>query len=450
MASMKPSIGLIAAIVVVIALIAGVMVLKGGEKTTTETATTQATSPAAGTAAGGASGGEIKIGVILPLSGRLAETGADLKHGIEFAVEQINSMGGVKSCGGAKLVVVYGDSAGKPEVGAAEAERLITQEKVVALVGAYQSAVTKTASEVAERYHVPFLNPDSTSPALTQRGYKWFFRTTPHDAMFAEQQAEFIKWLNEKYNLGLKTYAIIHEDSEWGTKVAEAWKKYFDAAGFKLVKEISYHAATVTSLDAEVKALKAANPDILLVASYVQDAILLVQAMKANNFAPKVVLAQDAGFISPSYVQQVGKDGWFIMSREVFNWDLMGKIPRLKQVNEEYKKKYGVDLNGNSARDYTGIWVLYYALEEACKKASPDNLEEFRAALRDALASLEIPADKLIVPWKGVKFDENGQNILGQGIIVQMMEDGKYHTIYPPEYATAEPKVPFPPWNERS
>ncbi|HIQ24201.1 MAG TPA: hypothetical protein EYH50_04045 [Pyrodictium delaneyi] len=450
MASMKPSIGLIAAIVVVIALIAGAMVLRGGEKTTIETATTRAASPFADTAAGGAGGGEIKIGVILPLSGRLAETGADLKHGIEFAVEQINSMGGVKSCGGAKLVVVYGDSAGKPEVGAAEAERLITQEKVVALVGAYQSAVTKTASEVAERYHVPFLNPDSTSPALTQRGYKWFFRTTPHDAMFAEQQAEFIKWLNEKYNLGLKTYAIIHEDSEWGTKVAEAWRKYFDAAGFKLVKEISYHAATVTSLDAEVKALKAANPDVLLVASYVQDAILLVQAMKTNNFAPRVVLAQDAGFISPSYVQQVGKDGWFIMSREVFNWDLMEKIPRLKQVNEEYKRKYGVDLNGNSARDYTGIWVLYYALEEACKRASPDNLEEFRAALRDALASLEVPGDKLIVPWKGVKFDENGQNILGQGIIVQMMEDGKYHTIYPPEYATAEPKVPFPPWNERS
>jgi len=450
MASMKPSIGLIAAIVVVIALIAGAMVLRGGEKTTTETATTRVTSPFADTAAGGAGGGEIKIGVILPLSGRLAETGADLKHGIEFAVEQINSMGGVKSCGGAKLVVVYGDSAGKPEVGAAEAERLITQEKVVALVGAYQSAVTKTASEVAERYHVPFLNPDSTSPALTQRGYKWFFRTTPHDAMFAEQQAEFIKWLNEKYNLGLKTYAIIHEDSEWGTKVAEAWRKYFDAAGFKLVKEISYHAATVTSLDAEIKALKAANPDVLLVASYVQDAILLVQAMKTNNFAPRVVLAQDAGFISPSYVQQVGKDGWFIMSREVFNWDLMEKIPRLKQVNEEYKRKYGVDLNGNSARDYTGIWVLYYALEEACKRASPDNLEEFRAALRDALASLEVPGDKLIVPWKGVKFDENGQNILGQGIIVQMMEDGKYHTIYPPEYATAEPKVPFPPWNERS
>ncbi len=399
---------------------------------------------------GGAKEHVIKVGVILPLSGRLAETGADLKHGIEFAVEQINSQGGVKNCGGAKIVIAWGDSAGKPETGAAEAERLITQEKVVALIGAYQSAVTKTASEVAERYHVPFVNPDSTSPALTQRGYKYFFRVTPHDAMFAKQQAEFVKWLNEKYNLGLKTFAIIHEDSEWGSGVAEAWKKYFTEAGFKLVKEVSYHAATVTSLDTEVESLKAANPDVLLVASYVQDALLLVRTMKAHNFAPKVVLAQDAGFISPGYVKNVGKDGWYIFSREVFNWDLIEKIPRLKQVNEEYRKKYGVDLDGNSARDYTGVWVLYYALEDACKKAKPwDDLQKFRDTLRDSLANLYIPGDKLIMPWKGVKFDKNGQNILGQGIVVQMMNDGKYYTVYPPEFATKQPVVPFPPWNQR-
>lgn len=355
----------------------------------------------------------------------------------------------MKACGGAKLTVVYGDSAGKPETGAAEAERLISQEGVIALVGAYQSSVTKTASEVAERYQVPFINPDSTSPALTERGYKWFFRVTPHDEMFAAQQADFIDWLNQKYGLNLRTFAIIHEDTEWGSKVAEAWKKYFTQHGYTLVEEVSYHAATVTSLDSEVQKLKAANPDILLAASYIQDAILLVQTMKAQNFAPKVVLAQDAGFINPSYVSQVGKDGWYIFSREVFSPDLIDKIPRLKEVNDRYKKKYGVDLNGNSARDYTGIWVLYYALEDACKKASPSNPEEFRRALRDSLVNLQLSPDQIIMPWKGVKFDEKGQNILGQGLIVQMFEDGKYHVVYPEDFAVREPVVPFPPWSQR-
>ncbi len=400
---------------------------------------------------GPAGGGEkvVKVGVVLPLSGKLAETGADLKRGLEFAVEQINSQGGIKSLGGAKIELVFGDSAGKPETGAAEAERLITEEKVVAILGSYQSAVTKTVSEVCERYHVPMLNPESTSPTLTQRGYKWFFRTTPHDDTFARQHVDFVKWLNQKFGNQIKTIAIIHEDTEWGTATAKAWQKYFTEAGFKVVKVVSYHAATVTSLDSEVESLKAANPDLLLAASYVSDAILLVQTMKQKDFAPKAVLAQDAGFINPSYVKQVGKDGFYIFSREVFNWDLTEKIPKLKQVNDAYKAKYGVDLNGNSARDYTGMWVLYYALEEAGKKADPSNLEEFRKALRDALARINIPGSELIMPWKGVKFDETGQNALGQGIVVQMMEDGKYHTVYPEEFATAKPVFPMPKWSER-
>jgi len=393
---------------------------------------------------------EIKVGVILPLSGPLAQTGADMKRGIEFAVKKINEQGGIKSLGGAKIVVVYGDSAGKPETGAAEAERLITQEKVVALVGAYQSAVTKTASEVAERYEVPFINPDSTSPALTERGYKWFFRVTPHDEMFAEQHVEFVKWLEEKYGVEIKRIAIIHEDTEWGTMSAEAWKKYFSQAGYEIVKVVSYHAATVTSLDSEVDALKAANPDIVLAACYVSDAILLVQTCKLRDFNPLAIIAQDAGFINPSYVKEVGEDGFYIFSREVFNWDLFEVVPGLKELNEEYKAEYGVDLNGNSARDYTGIWVLYYALEEAGKKADPSDLKAFRAAIREALVNLYIPKDKIIMPWDGVKFDEKGQNILARGIIVQMMpDDGKYHTVYPPEIATREPIFPMPKWSER-
>lgn len=397
----------------------------------------------------------VKVGVVLPLSGKLAETGADLRRGIEFAVDEINAKGGIKSLGGAKLVVVYGDSAGKPETGAAEAERLITEEKVVAVVGAYQSAVTKTVSEVCERYSVPCVNPDSTSPRLTLRGYKWFFRVTPHDSVFAKQHVDFIKWLEETYGVSLKRIAIIHEDTEWGASTAEAWKEFFSEAGYEIVAVVSYHAATVTSLDAEVEKLKAANPDVLLAASYVSDAILLVKTMKAKNFAPKVVLAQDAGFINPVYVKEVGKDGWYIFSREVFNWDLFGVNPRLKEVNDRYRAKYGVDLNGNSARDYTGIWVVYYALEEAGKAAKPwEDLAAFRRALKDALEKLELGPEEIIMPWKGVKFGgilsgEIGQNVLGQGIVVQMMEDGKYHTVYPPEIATAKPIFPFPPWTER-
>jgi len=426
---MAVSKGVIAAVVVIIVVIVGVVAYY---YTTLPTGVT-----------------EVKVGVLLPLSGSLAETGADLKRGIEFAVDEINSAGGIKNLGGAKLTVVYGDSAGDPSIGASEAERLITEENVVALIGCYQSSVTKTASEVAESYHVPFLNPDSTSPALTERGYEWFFRTTAHDRTFAEQHVEFVNYLNETYG-GIKRLAIIHEDTEWGTAAKDAWNELFTAAGYEIVAIVSYHAATVTSLDSEVDTLKAANPDGVLALSYVNDAILLVQTMKAKDFMPKFFLAQDAGFINPSYVSQVGEDGYYLFSREVFNWDLVEVIQKLAEVNAAYKAKYGLDLNGNSARDYTGVWVLYHAIEEAAKTADPSNLEEFRTAIRDALRNINIPADELIVPWEGVQFDSKGQNIKARGIIVQMNpDDGKYHTVYPLDIATKDIIYPAPSWGER-
>lgn len=390
---------------------------------------------------------EIKIGVILPLSGSLAETGADLKRGVDFAVSQINSQGGIKSLGGAKLTVVYGDSASKPETGAAEAERLITEEKVVALMGGYASSITDAIARTAEKYNVVLLNPDSSLADLTERGYKWFFRTSPHDGMFVIQQVEFVNWLNKQYGGQIKNIGIIYEDTAFGTGTAQLWKKYFSEAGYNIVAYISYHAATVTSLTSEVSTLKGANTDLVLIAAYTSDAILFVKTCKELNFNPKAILAQDAGFIDPSYVKQIGSLGFYIFSREVFNWDLLkGDLAKL---NDEYKAKYGVDLDGNSARDYTGIWTLYYAIEEASKKVSPSNLTAFRSALRDALKSIKLTSNQIIMPWGGVQFDEKGQNILARGIIVQMMPDGKYYTVYPRDVATKDVIFPMPPWDKR-
>ncbi len=391
---------------------------------------------------------EIKIGVVLPLSGKLAETGADLKQGIEFAVDQINSQGGVKNLGGAKIKLVYGDSAGDPKTGASEAERLITQEHVVALMGAYQSAVTKTVSEVAERYHVPIITV-SSSPTLTERGYKWFFRNQANDAMYTQYLFNFVDELNKTYG-NIKTIAVIHEDTEWGTSCKNAIVNIAAQRGYKVVKVVSYHAATVTSLDSEVQALKAANPDIVFANCYVSDAILFVETAKKMDFNPKAIIAEDAGFVFPAYMKQVGKDGFYIFSRAAFSVDLVQINPNIKKINDAYKAKYGVNLDEKSANEYTNAYVLYYAIEDAAKKTSPSNLGAFRTAIRDSLRNLYLPPDKIIMPWKGVKFDKTGQNTLATGLVVQMMpDDGKYHTIWPSQYATRKLIFPIPTWSKR-
>ena len=147
----------------------------------------------------------VKIGAIFPLSGNAASAGVHAKAAIETAVEIINSgnpglgnlpvtkNAGLKGLGGAKVEVVFADNQGSPAVGQNQALRLITEEKVVALTGAYQSGVTLTVSAIAEKYGIPMVNGESVAANLTERGFKWFFRTTPVALDFAKIYLEFLK-----------------------------------------------------------------------------------------------------------------------------------------------------------------------------------------------------------------------------------------------------------------
>ncbi|MDP2858844.1 MAG: ABC transporter substrate-binding protein, partial [Bacillota bacterium] len=132
---------------------------------------------------------EVKVGVVLPLSGNIAQTGNLVKQAMELAADVVNNKypdlnlpcaatEGFPNFGGAKLKLVFLDSQNTPEKGMSAVEQLITQEKVHAVMGAYSSAVTQTASQAAEKLGIPFLNENSTSPGLTTRGFQWFWRCT--------------------------------------------------------------------------------------------------------------------------------------------------------------------------------------------------------------------------------------------------------------------------------
>lgn len=154
----------------------------------------------------------------LPLSGPQAQTGNDMKAAIELALAIINQdMGdlpfalapgtGLPNLGGAPIEVIFGDSQAKADIGQSEAERLLNQG-VVALYGAYNSAVTKTASSVAERAGIPFVNGASSSPDLTERGYRWFFRTSPTDLDFSRVMFAFLKDFQERQGVTLNGVAF--------------------------------------------------------------------------------------------------------------------------------------------------------------------------------------------------------------------------------------------------
>lgn len=386
----------------------------------------------------------IKIGAVYPLSGALASTGGELKQAIELAEDIVNNPhpelkgiplaagAGLPKLGGAKIQVVFADSQGKPGVGQAEAERLIDQEHVVALTGAYQSDVTKTASRIAEQRGIPYLNGESSSPDLTQRGYKWFFRTTPNDETFIHNMMEFLDGLK---NQPTKKIAVVYENTDFGVNTYKAVQKFAKQSGREIVANIAYSAGA-PSLNSETQKLAAAKPDVAIFASYTSDAMLFVRTMRQMNYAPPIFLANDAGFIDSRFISEVGPQVQGVLTRDVWSNDLYTVKPIIKQVNDMFKAKTGKDLNGNSARSLQAILVLADAINRA-GSTDPE-------AIRKALADTNLSADQIVMPWAGVKFDSNGQNLKGQGLILQL-EGTQYQTVWPTNYKKKQnlPILPF-------
>jgi branched-chain amino acid transport system substrate-binding protein len=394
---------------------------------------------------------EIKIGVIYPLTGAAASTGAELKNALELAADIVNNGakgipalpfsagGGLPGLKGAKIKLVFADHQGNPQVGASEAERLISQEKVVAIVGAYNSNVTATASQVAERSGIPFLNPESSSASLTARGFKWFFRTTAHDDLFVRNFFDFMKEFEAKKGIKLGAIATINENTLWGTETTKLEATLAPAGGYNLVKQITYPAKS-TQLTSEVQTLKAAAPKVVMQSSYLGDALLAMKTYKELGFSPEMLLANDAGFSDTEFIKTLGKDAEYIISREVWALDLANKNPLIKAVNDLYRSRHQADFTGNSSRTFTGLMTMIDAINRA-GSTEPE-------AIRKALVATDIAGNKLIMPWKGVKFDETGQNVYGSGILVQII-DGKYHTVWPFEAAARDVVYPMPAWDKR-
>lgn len=382
----------------------------------------------------------IKIGAVYPLSGAVASTGQNIKRGIDMAVEDINAKGGVL---GKKIEIIYGDSQGDPKVGMSEAERLVTQQKVPVLIGAYQSGVTEVISQVAEKNKTPLLTAISTADVLTTRGYNYFFRMAPTNMMYLRDMLQYVVDCNQKFGLKHETVGIIADNTLLGQETAK-WSKYWaEKLGLKVVKEVLYtkDAADLTS---EVLTMKSVNPDVLVIDPYVSDAILLIKTMHEQGFKPKIIVAKATGIIDPNFLKNVKEQGEGITTAVEWNKGMA----KGKDINAAFEKKYGIPMNGHSAEGYTAMWVLKTAIEQA---GAVD-----REKIREAMAKLKIEkkfpnGPEIILPYDTITFqtvdlagtkhtNTNASARLG----IAQIKGGEYKTVWPFDVAEMKPDIPLP------
>ena len=339
---------------------------------------------------------------------------------------------GLPGLGGAKIRLVFADHQSDPQKGRAETERLITQEKVSAVIGTYQSAVAVTVSQICERYQIPFISADNSSPSLHRRGLKFYFRAAPHDEMYSAAMFDFFDAMKKK-GTKIETLALFHEDTIFGTNSANAQLKLASDRGYKVVADIKYRANS-PSLSAEVQQLKAANADVLMPSSYTTDGILLVKTMGELGYKPNAIVAQDAGFSEKALYDAVGDKLEGVISRGTFSLDLAAKRPMVSKVNAMFKEKSGKDFNDLTSRQFMGLIVMAEAINRA-KSTDGDKI-------REALVATDIAGEQTIMPWKRIKFDEMGQNNDADPVLLQYI-GGKFVTISPPQAAIAEAVWPM-------
>jgi branched-chain amino acid transport system substrate-binding protein len=379
---------------------------------------------------------DVKVGILLPLSGPIAPIGQNNRRGHQLAIEEINAAGGIKSMGGAKLVMIDGDTQGNPKVGIQETEKLIAQG-VSVILGAYQSNVTFPTTQIAEKANVPFIDPVAIADSITKgRNFKFTFKVAPMASWYARDQLKFIKWVGEKTGKPLKRVVLMYEDTLFGQSTSNGQEAAAKELGIEIAAKIAYPAET-PDMTPTISRVKQMNPDAILFVSYIADAVLITKTMKELG-VDIPIMGTSAGHIDPAYIANLGPLAEYSFTVGEWNPDL--KKAGAAKIAERFQAKFGVPMNGHAAETYMATMVLADALERA---GSGD-----RKKLRDALSQTKLCGDKNILPYGCVRFDESGQSPEGQLVMLQVQK-GQFVSVWPSESAAASPVFPVPSWTKR-
>ena len=327
----------------------------------------------------GAADGEIKVGFVLPLTGPYAEAGQLQKAAVEMAIDEINTGGGIKSLGGAKLVPVWGSYQTEVSEANTETERLIA-DQVVGLIGPYSSGVAIAGTVIAERAKVPYLVPNALSDEITSRGLKYTFKTVPHVSQFALDGADLVLDLSKKAGVEAKTCCVVRVDDFFGNVVGEQFKQHLPGKGFELLADISYPVSP-TTLEDVILQLKSNDPDVVFASGEPASITLLFQQLKELDYWPKLGWVGVGGGYSNSVTHQnLGplSNGLICVN----DWFPGINRPGAKEANERFKARTGVDMLGNANTTYAGVLIFAAAIEQA---GSTDPTR-----ICDALSSLDL------------------------------------------------------------
>jgi branched-chain amino acid transport system substrate-binding protein len=247
----------------------------------------------------------------------------------------------------------------------------------------------------------------------------------------------YYDFLTDMKAAGAKTdnVALVHDNTEYGTSVASVITSAFKEKGQNIALDVAY-TANATDVQSQVLQLKEKKPDVVIMIVYTSDAILFAKTMQALDYKPTMIIADDSGYSDPSFIKAAGK-----LSQGAFNrssWSVGPPGSPTAIIAEMYKKRSGDEMDDTAARQMQGFLVLMDAIDRA---GSTDP-----AKIQAALKATDLKPDQLMIGYRGVKFDEKGQNVLASGVIIQLQDGENYVPVWPKASAAKPPVMPYKGW----
>jgi branched-chain amino acid transport system substrate-binding protein len=393
----------------------------------------------------------IRVGLVLPLTGANAPGGIDVLNGYEVAAALVNEAQpeidlpfaageGIPCLGGAQIEIVSADSTGDAQRGTSEAERLISEQDIDILGDMYFSSITAAAQPVAEREGIPFLTSNSSSPELSTKNLTWWFRTGPDDNIYTKAMFDFMEAHAAETGEMPETVGLFYEDTLFGQSSSTAQKELAPEYGMEVVADVSYRAQA-TTLSSEVLRLKDANPDVVLISSFLADSILFYEALREVDYVPPMIIAQGGSPGDPAFIEAVGEDAEGLLIRSAWSPELLETNETVADVAAMFEEVAGRPMGSDAPLAIQGLLVIADALERACS-SDPE-------AVRTALEETQLSGSDLFMPWDGVEFDSTTHQNEQVRVVIRQLRDSVYKTVYPFEIATEEVLYPLASWGER-
>src|SRR5258708_34764846 len=294
------------------------------------------------------------------------------RNGIEFVTDLINAAGGIKALGGAKINLIVSDATSNPTTASIAAQRLITQNELTAILGAYASSLTLAISEVTARADIPFLT-QAYADEIPGRGLESVFKVTATASVIGRAQVNYTLAIAQAAGSKIEKIAIMPEDTAYGVAQSRGLRRAAKDANIEIVMDEAYPLG-ITDATPLINKLRASDAQAVFPMSYLNDSLFIIRTMRQQRITMPAV-GGAAGYIIPDFEKGLGEFAEGVLSISPTNYDL---APAL---TDPFRKRFGYFMVHEAIESAVSLDVVVQAIERA-KSTKPKAVTEALHSVR--------------------------------------------------------------------